>query len=187
MKKSQVYTKGGDSGKTSLIGGTRVSKNNDRLEAYGTIDELNSFIGTIWAFDIEPSVKEFIWKIQNQLFVIGAYLATDDSVSDLKQHLKADNNEIELLELEMDRMESDLQVLTNFVLPGGHQAVSACHICRTVCRRAERRIISLSDVYNVDPWVIKYVNRLSDYLFVLSRYLSNYFEVDEIRWKPNLF
>lgn len=186
MKKSQVYTKGGDKGYTSLIGGTRVLKEDNRLEAYGTIDELNSNIGMIWSFDIEPSIKKMLYGVQSQLFVIGAYLATDVDVSDMKQRLKADDKLIEILELEMDRMEQGLPPLSNFILPGGHPVVGACHISRTVCRRAERCIVRLGREIDVDEWVVKYVNRLSDYLFVLSRYLSNYFNVDEIPWRPEL-
>jgi cob(I)alamin adenosyltransferase len=186
MKKSLVYTKTGDKGMTSLIGGTRVPKQSERLEAYGTVDELNCHIGMIWSYPIEESLKAVLYGVQNQLFYVGAYLATDDSVSDLKTRLKSDPHKIELLELEMDRMESDLPPLSNFVLPGGHPAVSACHIARTVCRRAERRVLAASQTYLVDEWVIMYLNRLSDYLFVLSRYLTNYFKIDEIPWKPEL-
>jgi cob(I)alamin adenosyltransferase len=187
MKKSQVYTKTGDKGYTSLIGGTRIEKSHIRLEAYGTIDELNSHIGMIWSYDIEQSVKEVLYGIQNQLFLIGAYLATDDAVSDLKSRLKTDDRFIELLEFKMDEMEQGLPPLNNFILPGGHPVVAACHISRTVCRRAERRVILLSADVEVDQWVIQYLNRLSDYLFVLSRYLTSYFNVCEIPWKPELF
>jgi cob(I)alamin adenosyltransferase len=186
MKKSQVYTKTGDKGYTSLIGGTRVLKSSDRLEAYGTIDELNSNIGMIWSYDIDDEVKPVLYGIQNQLFVIGAYLATDDTVSDLKSRLNTDYSQIELLEIQMDQMEQNLQPLRNFVLPGGHPAVAACHISRTVCRRAERCVIHLNSQVPVDEWVIQYLNRLSDYLFVLSRYLTSYYNLCEIPWKPNL-
>ena len=187
MKKSQVYTKGGDKGYTSLIGGTRVVKYHDRLEAYGTVDELNSIIGMIWAYDIEQKVKEILWRIQNQMFNIGAFLATDDSVSDLKSRLNVDHEIVRALEIKMDEMEDGLDELTNFILPGGHPAVAACHIARTVCRRAERRIIKILDQDGSGEWIIMFINRLSDYFFVLSRYLSNYFGVKEITWKPELF
>jgi cob(I)alamin adenosyltransferase len=169
-----------------LIGGTRIAKNDIRLEAYGSVDELNSHIGAIWSLGIDQQSKTTLLEVQHQLFVIGAYLATDSSVSDLRNKLVCDAKTIEKLELEMDLMESLLPPLTNFVLPGGHPAVAATHIARTVCRRAERRVVDMMQVLEVDEWVVKYLNRLSDYLFVLSRHLVNYFNVDEIPWKPKL-
>jgi len=186
MKKSLVYTKTGDKGTTSLIGGTRVSKGDLQLDAYGTVDELSSHIGMIWSYDIDQHSKEVLQSTQNQLFVIGAYLATDSAVSDLRNRLSRDNALIEQLENEMDVLENALPPLTNFVLPGGHPAVSACHIARTVCRRAERKVVEMSQQLEVDEWVITYLNRLSDYLFVLSRHLSNFFNIEEIPWKPKL-
>ncbi len=186
MAKSQIYTKTGDQGKTSLIGGTRVPKHHYRLEAYGTVDELNAQIGMIRSWPLEPEIIHTILHIQETLFTIGAYLATDDAVSDLKTRLKPDDKEIELLETEMDRMDEALPPLRNFVLPGGHATVAQCHIARTICRRAERRVIAMSAETGVNPWVIKYLNRLSDYFFVLSRHLANYFEAEEIPWKPKL-
>jgi cob(I)alamin adenosyltransferase len=186
MKKSLVYTKTGDKGLTGLIGGTRVPKDHVRLDAYGTVDELSSHIGMVWSYPIDQHTKEVLWGIQNQLFVIGAYLATDASVSDLRSRLKCDQEVIDLLEREMDAMESGLPPLSNFVLPGGHPAVAACHISRTVARRAERRVVQMTREYEVDEWVVRYLNRLSDYLFVLSRHLTNYFNIVEIPWKPEL-
>lgn len=186
MKKSLVYTKTGDKGTTSLIGGTRVSKGDLRLDAYGTVDELSSHIGMVWSYDIDQHSKEVLQSTQNQLFVIGAYLATDSAASDLRNRLSRDNALIEQLENEMDVLENALPPLTNFVLPGGHPAVSACHIARTVCRRAERRVVEMSQQLEVDEWVITYLNRLSDYLFVLSRHLSNFYNIEEIPWKPKL-
>lgn len=186
MKKSVVYTKTGDTGQTGLIGGTRVPKNHERLEAYGTLDELNSFIGLIRSYQLEKEVEQVIITIQSKLFTIGAYLATDDSVSDLRDRINCDESQIELMEAEMDRMESLLPPLKNFVLPGGHPAVSYCHVARTICRRAERRVISMAETNEINPWVIRYINRLSDYLFVLSRHLSKYFDVHEIPWQPDL-
>lgn len=186
MVKSQIYTKTGDQGKTSLIGGTRVAKHHYRLEAYGTVDELNAQIGMVRSWPIDPESMGAILRIQELLFTIGAYLATDDAVSDLKTRLKHDEKEIEFLEREMDRMDEALPPLRNFVLPGGHGAVSQCHIVRTICRRAERRVIAMSTETEVSPWVIKYLNRLSDYFFVLSRHLANYFKAEEIPWKPKL-
>ncbi|ASB47835.1 cob(I)yrinic acid a,c-diamide adenosyltransferase [Alkalitalea saponilacus] len=187
MKKSLVYTKTGDKGSTGLIGGTRVSKNDYRLEAYGTVDELNSNIGMIRSYPIDQESIDSIIRIQRQLFTIGSYLATDESVSDLRTKLKTEEAEIEFMELEMDKMESKLPPLSNFVLPGGHPAVAQCHICRTICRRAERRIITMQSQTTVDEWVIRYVNRLSDYFFVLSRHLTNYFQINEIPWVSGLY
>lgn len=186
MKKSVVYTKTGDKGSTGLIGGTRVSKSNDRLEAYGTVDELISFIGLIRSYDLPEEEKNTLVGIQTKLFTVGAYLATDKSVSDMHVKLKYGEEDIILLEKEMDRMESVLPSLKSFILPGGHTAVSSCHVARTVCRRAERRVIAIADACEVDLWVVKYLNRLSDYLFVLSRHLSKYFNVEEIPWDPKL-
>jgi ATP:cob(I)alamin adenosyltransferase len=186
MKKSAIYTKTGDKGTTALIGGTRVKKHNSRLNAYGTVDELNSFIGMIRSFHIDAHTKETIITIQNELFVIGAYLATDSSVSDLRDKLNCDDSKIELLELRMDQMESNLPPLSNFVLPGGHPVVAYCHICRTICRRAERIVSELSDQMEINSWVLRYLNRLSDYFFVLSRQMTNYFQVEEIPWQPKL-
>lgn len=186
MKKSLVYTKTGDQGQTGLIGGTRVSKDHIRLEAYGTVDELNCQVGAIWSYPVDERSKQILCEIQNQLFVVGAYLATDDTVSDLRSRLKRDPKVIEMLEKEMDVMENSLPPLTNFVLPGGHPAVAASHVARTVARRAERCVIRMGREFEVDPWVVKYLNRLSDYLFVLSRHLSKYFNAEEIPWKPEL-
>lgn len=186
MKKSVVYTKTGDNGQTGLIGGTRISKAHVRLEAYGTVDELSSHIGMVWSYDVEHHIKEVLWEVQNQLFVLGAYLATDSTVSDMRERLVRNPLAIEQLETEMDQMEAGLPPLTHFVLPGGHPAIAACHIARTVARRAERRVVQLGHEFEIDPWTVRYINRLSDYLFVLSRYLSNYFNVDEIPWKPKL-
>lgn len=186
MEKSQIYTKTGDRGTTSLIGGTRVPKHHYRLEAYGTVDELNAQIGMVRAWTSEQNTSEQLTRIQEQLFMIGAYLATDDAISDLRTKLECNESEIEVLEKEMDKMDNELPVLKNFILPGGHPAVAQCHIVRTICRRAERRVNEMATETEVANWVIRYLNRLSDYFFVLSRYLSNYFENDEIPWKPKL-
>ncbi|PWD98583.1 cob(I)yrinic acid a,c-diamide adenosyltransferase [Marinilabilia rubra] len=186
MEKSQIYTKTGDRGTTSLIGGTRVPKHHLRLEAYGTVDELNAQIGLIKAWQNDEHTTSVLNKIQEQLFMIGAYLATDDTTSDLRTKLKCDEKDIEVLETEMDQLESSLPPLKNFILPGGHPASAQCHIARTVCRRAERRVNEMATQTEVATWVIRYLNRLSDYFFVLSRYLSKYFDNNEIPWKPEL-
>ncbi len=183
MKKSLVYTKTGDSGTTSLIGGTRVAKNDAKLEAYGTVDELNTHLGMIRSFEIDERCNQFLIKIQNHLFTIGAYLATDVEKSDLRNRLDTSAESIEALELEMDILESTLPPLTQFLLPGGYPTVSACHIARTVCRRAERCAITVSLNDERDNYVVKYLNRLSDYLFVLSRYQADRKGIKEIPWQ----
>lgn len=186
MKKSLVYTKTGDKGYTSLIGGTRVQKHNNRLNGYGTVDELNSFVGMIRSYPIDAKTKETIIKIQNELFVLGAYLATDSEKSDLRNKLDTDEAKIEHLEHEMDRMESELPPLKHFILPGGHPVTTFCHICRTICRRAERIVSELSEEMEIESWVGRYLNRLSDYFFVLSRHTAKYFDAEEISWLPKL-
>ncbi len=183
MNKSLVYTKTGDLGTTSLIGGTRIAKNHDKLEAYGTVDELNTHLGMIRSFDIDERCNNFLIVIQNHLFTIGAYLATDTEKSDLRSRLNTDEKYILDLEDEMDSLESELPPLTQFLLPGGHPTVSACHIARTVCRRAERRTITVSDESKSDNYVVRYLNRLSDYLFVLSRFQANRLNISEIPWE----
>lgn len=186
MSKSVVYTKTGDRGKTSLIGGTRVSKNDARLEAYGTMDELNSFIGMIRSYKIDKESEDQLIDIQKRLFEIGAYLATDINVADLRDKLKYDEKAIEAMEKAMDKMEADLPPMKYFLLPGGNPVVSYCHISRTVCRRAERRILTMVQDTEINSWVLRYVNRLSDYLFVLSRHLSKHLGTNEIPWVPEL-
>lgn len=186
MNKFKVYTKTGDSGTTGLIGGTRVPKHHLRLEAYGTVDELNSYIGLIRSHDIEAKSKELLLTIQNKLFLIGSRLATDEEKSDLKQKLPIEESDILLLEKEMDRMDEELPELNNFVLPGGSVANGFCHVARTICRRAERRANQLASEIDINPLLLKYLNRLSDYLFVLSRKVLLDVGVDEIKWKPDL-
>ncbi len=188
MKKSKksIYTKTGDGGNSGLIGGTRVPKNDIRLEAFGTVDELNSNIGCLRSWEINDDTKETIIRIQKQLFTIGSYLATDHEVTDFHTKLNINEKEILFLEKEIDKLEAELTPLTNFILPGGHKTVAQSHICRSVCRRAERRIIEMSKHYTVNAGIIKYLNRLSDYFFVLARYFSKYFNIDEIPWAANL-
>lgn len=179
----KVYTKTGDKGKTGLIGGTRVAKYDDRLEAYGTVDELNSYIGLLRSYDIDPRQKIFLIEIQNKLFVLGACLATDKSKTDGQTKVPCSDSDVSVLEKEIDFIEESLPKHFRFILPGGHPVVAYCHIARTVCRRAERRIVLLSENVDVDELVKKYVNRLSDYLFVLSRKMSLDFNAEEIEWK----
>ncbi|MCW3105233.1 MAG: ATP/cobalamin adenosyltransferase [Bacteroidetes bacterium] len=181
----KVYTKTGDKGQTSLIGGTRVPKHHMRIEAYGTVDELNSYIGLIRDQQISGDSKKILVEIQDRLFTIGSSLASDPERSKMKiPDLKEED--ITLLEQEMDRMNETLPEMRSFVLPGGHTTVSYCHIARCVCRRAERLTIHLSENSFVAELVIIYLNRLSDYLFVLSRKLSHELNAEEIPWKPRM-
>jgi len=177
----KIYTKTGDKGKTSLFGGTRVSKADDRLEAYGTVDELNSYIGLIRDTQKSKGRRAMLKEIQDRLFTIGANLATD---KDSKKGQIPDllETDIELLETEMDAMEEGLAPMTSFILPGGHINVSYCHVARCVCRRTERLTIKLAESVDVEPIIIRYLNRLSDYLFVLSRMVAKELGVDEVPW-----
>ena len=181
----KVYTKNGDTGTTQLIGGTRVSKSSLRLESYGTIDELNSFIGLIRDQEIAEKYKLQLIEIQDRLFTIGSSLASDPQKSKMKipDLLESD---IEFLELIIDDMDKELPEMKFFLLPGGHQTVSYCHIARCVCRRAERVIISLHEHEFVSEIVFKYINRLSDYLFVISRKLSKDLNIIEQPWRPRM-
>ena len=179
----KIYTKTGDKGKTSLLGGTRVSKNNDRINAYGTIDELNSFLGLVSDLDQDEQRVLLIRNIQSRLFTIGSSLAAETSrAKEFKPDLEEDD--IILLERAIDDMNESLPTMKNFILPGGHQLISSTHVARTVCRRAERLIISLSEKEEVEEIIIRYLNRLSDYLFVLARKQGFDLKVDEIPWKP---
>lgn len=181
----KVYTKTGDKGQTSLIGGTRVPKHHLRIEAYGTVDELNSHIGLIRDQQVDADTKKMLIEIQDRLFTIGASLASDPEKSKMKiPDLKEED--ITLLEEEMDKMNGTLPEMRSFVLPGGHTTVSFCHIARCVCRRAERLAIHLSEDSFVAGLVIKYLNRLSDYLFVLSRKLTQDLNAEEIPWKARM-
>jgi cob(I)alamin adenosyltransferase len=181
----KIYTKTGDKGETSLIGGTRVPKHHIRIETYGTVDELNSHIGLIRDQQIDDASKKTLIEIQDRLFTIGASLASDPEKSKMKiPDLKEDD--ILFLEKEIDRMNDSLPEMKNFVLPGGHTTVSYCHIARCVCRRAERQATHLSENSFVADLVIKYLNRLSDYLFVLSRKLSHDLKAEEIKWLPRM-
>ena len=187
----KIYTKTGDKGKTSLFGGIRVSKHNLRIEAYGTTDELNSYIGLIRDQITDETTHQNLIKIQNELFSLGAMLATPPEKEILKNGKKRLNintineSSITFLETEMDRMNEHLPQMTHFVLPGGHTTVSFCHIARCVCRRAERITTQLSEESSVDEHVLMYLNRLSDYLFVLARKLTIETQAKEIPWKPN--
>ncbi len=186
----KVYTKTGDKGTTALFGGTRVPKDHIRIESYGTVDELNSHIGLIRDQDINPHYKDILIEIQDRLFTAGAILATPPDKETLKNGKprlnipKISEQDIELLENEIDAMENSLPQMTHFVLPGGHTTVSYCHIARCVCRRAERLSVHLAHNEPIDELVLKYLNRLSDYLFVLARKLSSDLHADEVKWIP---
>ncbi len=181
----KIYTKTGDKGQTSLIGGTRVPKHHVRIEAYGTVDELNSWIGLIRDQSIGADISELLLEIQDRLFTIGSSLASDPDKSKMKiPDLKEED--ILLLEKKMDQMNETLPEMRSFLLPGGHTTVSYCHIARCVCRRAERATIRLSENEFVADLVVKYLNRLSDYLFVLSRRLSSDLKAPEIPWKARM-
>jgi len=181
----KVYTKTGDQGETSLFGGKRVKKFHARINAYGTIDELLSYVGLIRDQDISEHYKKVLIEIQDRLFTIGAELAADPDKPKLK---KPDlvSGDIEFLEQEMDTMDSELVPMKQFVLPGGHQTVSFCHVTRCICRRAERLIIELAETEDINPDIIMYVNRLSDYLFVLARKLTLDLKAEEIPWNPRI-
>lgn len=186
----KIYTKTGDEGTTALFGGTRVKKYNLRIDSYGTVDELNAYIGLIKDQNIEDATKDSLLKIQNELFTLGAMLATPPEKETLKSGKerlnipKVNSNSIQFLENEIDAMDSELPQMTHFILPGGHQAVSFCHVARCVCRRAERLCVELNDEETINSDILKYLNRLSDYLFVLARMLSKQLQVDEIKWIP---
>ncbi|UAB74694.1 cob(I)yrinic acid a,c-diamide adenosyltransferase [Mesoflavibacter sp. SCSIO 43206] len=186
----KIYTKTGDKGTTALFGGTRVPKHHIRIDSYGTVDELNSYIGLIRDQDIDQKYKDTLINIQDKLFTVGAILATDPEKATLKNGKerlnipKINEADINFLEQEMDSMDAQLPQMTHFVLPGGHQTVSFCHIARTVCRRAERLASALNDLEPFQPETLTYLNRLSDYLFVLARKLSQDLQADEVKWIP---
>ena len=186
----KIYTKTGDKGTTALFGGTRVPKHHIRIESYGTVDELNSYIGLIRDQKIDARSKELLIHIQDKLFTVGSILATDPEKATLKSGKerlnipKVSEENITLLETEMDTMNDSLPQMTHFVLPGGHTTVSYCHIARCVCRRAERLATLLHEQEPIDERVLQYLNRLSDYLFVLARKLSKDLQADEVKWIP---
>jgi len=186
----KIYTKTGDKGTTALFGGTRVPKHHLRIECYGTVDELNSYLGLLRDQEIDHHYKVVLIHIQDRLFTIGAVLATDPEKAVLKSGKarltipKIALSDIEYLEKEMDAMDEALPPMTHFVFPGGHQTVSFCHIARCVCRRAERLASALNESEPFQAETLIYLNRLSDYLFVLARKLSLDLQADEIKWIP---
>lgn len=187
----KIYTKTGDKGTTALFGGTRVPKSHLRIDAYGTVDELNSHIGLVKDTFPNKTTKQLLNRIQDRLFTIGAVMATDPEKAQLKngkQRLsipKISAEDIEQLEHEIDTMNEELPPMTHFILPGGHPTVSHCHIARCVCRRAERLATALYNLEAFEEKVLQYLNRLSDYLFVLARKISKDLDAEEIKWIPD--
>ena len=190
----KIYTKTGDKGTTSLIGGTKVSKSHLRIEAYGTVDELNSHIGLCKDLLTDEQGKKILLEVQDRLFTIGSSLACDP-IKETKMRIPdLLETDVELLEKEIDRMDKVIPPMKNFILPGGHAALSQLHIARCVCRRAERCCVRLEleslpagqAGLEVEEIIIKYLNRLSDYLFVLSRYTGHQMKAEEIPWKPRV-
>ena len=178
----KIYTKTGDAGTTSLLGGTRVAKHHLRIEAYGTVDELNAQLGFLCDSIKAPETIGQLRQVQHRLFSIGSALATEPQHQQ-QYPLELTGNDIELLEQQIDDWQNELPPLTNFVLPGGHLSVSSAHICRTVCRRAERRVLELHEVQPVAEEVLRYLNRLSDYFFAFSRFLTYTLGVEEVIWQ----
>ncbi len=186
----KIYTKTGDAGTTALFGGTRVNKDHIRIESYGTVDELNSYLGLLRDQSIDEKHITTLLEIQDRLFTIGAIMATPPDKETLKngtarlQNLGIIVEDITFLENEMDHMENSLAPMTHFILPGGHPTVSHCHIARCICRRAERLAVHLNQFEPIHPLALTYLNRLSDYLFVLARKLSAELGANEIKWIP---
>ena len=187
----KIYTKAGDKGQTGLIGGRRVSKADLQIDAYGTVDELNAWLGLLRDQPVNINRRELLKEIQNRLFTVGTELATDPERAAKRTMPTIIPNDITVLEQAMDSMDAELSELRAFIIPGGHESVSICHLARTVCRRAERAVITLNDVLAesegaVDELVLQYLNRLSDYLFVLSRTMAQEQNVEEVVWKPRI-
>ncbi len=181
----KIYTKTGDGGNTSLLGGKKVSKADLKIDAYGNVDELNAFLGHLKdQKEVAPRIANQFYWIQEHLFSIGSLLATESGFSGFELP-SITTNEVKQLEAWIDKYTDELPELRNFILPGGHQVVSLCHICRTVCRRAERGVVKLSEVEALDEQILKFLNRLSDYFFVMSRKLAKDLEVPETPWVPN--
>ncbi len=184
-KEVKIYTKTGDKGTTSLIGGTRVPKNDLRIESYGTVDELCAWIGLIRDQDINTKFVTDLIEIQEQLFTIETMLASDNSTN-TKQLPEISKKDIRFLENEIDKMNKELPTLKSFLLSGGNIVVSYCHIARTICRRVERLVIQLTNEHKINPLILEYLNRLSDYLFVLSRKIGKDKDATETLWQPQI-
>ncbi len=185
MKITKVYTRKGDLGTTGLVGGLKVKKTNARIEAYGTVDELSAHLGMLTSFMKDGPDKDLIYRTQRNLFTICSYLATDKTQTQLAPSFTLDAIEVEILENEIDAINANIPPQTSFILPGGSHEAAIAHVCRTVCRRAERRIFLLGESTELDPEVLQYINRLSDYLFVLSRKLNFIDGVREKVWEKS--
>jgi cob(I)alamin adenosyltransferase len=183
----KIYTRTGDKGKTVLIGGTKVPKSHIRIESYGTLDELNSFIGLLGDHLNDHKSRHFLKEIQDRLFTIGSSLACDPDKEPKMKIPDLKLSDVTELESQMDQMNEGLSEMKSFILPGGHPAVSLAHVCRCVCRRAERICVNMQvqDLF-IEPLVITYLNRLSDYFFVLARHISRQLQVGEMIWKPRV-
>lgn len=182
---AKLYTKTGDKGKTSLLGGSKVSKSDLRIEAYGNVDELNSFLGYLKdQHEVEDKLKQQLYWIQENLFTIGSALATDPNFTGFELP-KVTETEVSQLEVWIDKFDSEVPPLKNFILPGGHPVVSWSHVCRSVCRRTERSIVALGNNEKVDEVIVRFINRLSDYLFIFARAIGQQLNAPEIPWEPN--
>lgn len=180
----KIYTRTGDQGTTALISGRRLSKADARIEAYGTVDELNSYVGMVRDQAVNASRRAILKEIQDRLFTIGSHLADDPERHTSRPLPDLWDSDVTVLEEQMDEMDAQLPLLRQFVLPGGHPSVSFAHLARTVCRRAERLVVALSEISPVEPIIIQYLNRLSDYFFVLSRHMAQELQVEEVTWVP---
>ena len=181
----KIYTKTGDKGETSLFGGERVSKKSDRIEAYGTVDELNSFIGLAITEVYDSDVKDLLLKIQNQLFIVGSDLATPNNSKTSKLKIQRVTPKFyKDIEKEIDHFDAQLESLKNFILPGGSKSASLLHVCRTITRRAERRVVALNNTVKAGSNIIIFLNRLSDLFFVLARYENKCSKIHDIKWTP---
>ena len=181
----KIYTKTGDKGETSLFGGGRISKSSSRIEAYGTVDELNSFIGLAITEVLDSSVKEVLIKIQNQLFILGSDLAAPKTSKTAKLKIQRITPRFyKELEKVIDHFDNKLESLKNFILPGGSKSAALLHVCRTIARRAERRVVALNDTVKVGDNIIIFLNRLSDLFFVLARYENKCSKIQDIKWTP---
>lgn len=181
----KIYTKKGDKGTTGLIGGTRLPKHHIRIEAYGTVDELNSYVGLLRDLITLPDTVELLLEIQDRLFTLGSHLASDPKKAQMKLPSLSEKD-VNLLETAIDEIDQIVPPMKSFVLPGGHPTVSHCHIARCVCRRAERLVTHLDEIESQDPLILSYLNRLSDYLFMLSRLLTKELNATEAPWNPRL-
>ncbi|HZH01971.1 MAG TPA: cob(I)yrinic acid a,c-diamide adenosyltransferase [Flavisolibacter sp.] len=183
----KIYTKTGDKGNTSLIGGTKVPKSHIRIESYGTVDELNSWVGVVMDHIADDTTKQTLKEIQDRLFTVVSSLACDPDKEPMLKIPDLHESDVEFLEKEIDRMNEALEPMRAFILPGGGAAISFAHVARCVCRRAERLCVGMQqDEMEIESLVIKYLNRLSDYLFVVARYAGHLLQVEEIKWKPRV-